>query len=279
VGGLRYIDCTFLHPSCTFPTLEESLARLRVYVHRKQLDVDGTVHVVGDMLGHEAILIGLCRQLLTKMFVSPQCELRHRQLSLLDETRELLTGGRRGVWNLGGNGVEPADDAAEARVHVHGLDGFLAFARMDRVRRAESGMPPSIYLRACAMHFALHGIANPGAEVVECDEHLTRMLYSIHSGYEELRSFVRRLNVREVYPFNAPFVCVSCLSIPACTRMGMGAAPWASEQAGAEMLPPLSRQVHLPVPAAREDMRTRWAQHVQRLFADCLEGGACVLPN
>jgi len=78
----------------------DSLARLRAYIHRQRHPTDDkeatspvdAVYVLGDMLGHEPVLVALCEAFGTKMYVAPQCSVRRRQLHLLDETRHLLTG-------------------------------------------------------------------------------------------------------------------------------------------------------------------------------------------
>jgi len=70
------------------------------------------------------------------------------------------------------------------------------------------------------MYFAQQDIASPQAGILH-DGSTTRVLYSIHSGYDELRRFVRGLKVREVFPFNAPFRC-ACIytDLDKCTHVG-----------------------------------------------------------
>jgi len=75
---------------------------MRAYVGttRHQTPPVEAVYVLGDMLGHEAVLVALCDEFGTKMTVAPQCNLRRRQLEVLDTTRELLAGAIRGIFGL-----------------------------------------------------------------------------------------------------------------------------------------------------------------------------------
>jgi len=99
---------------------------------------------------------------------------------------------------------------------VRPREEFDSFARNEKARRAAGCLPPAMYLRPCAMYFAQKGIASTSAGIIH-DGSTTRLLYSIHSGYEELRRFVRGLSVREVQPFNAPLGCAPHLSRATCT--------------------------------------------------------------
>ena len=95
-----------------------------------------------------------------------------------------------------------AVDQKEAMFHIplH----FKSFVKEDRKRRKEEKLPDGFYVIPSTMWFATKNICNVPIKADYLG--IYHVLYSMHSDYFEMKEFIKKLNVRQLMPFNDPFM-------------------------------------------------------------------------
>jgi len=234
------------------------------------------VYVLGDMLGHEPVLVTLCGAFRTKMFVDAQCNIRRRQLELLDETRDLLTGASRGQKQREAR-FRASNTEERAQTSPQPQRCTYVRARSSARLRASTGSgAPSVACRPpCTCAHApctSRGKAQPAwtsaspfrtAQRVCSTPSIRGMRSSAGSCVASMSARCTRSTRRSSAASNGSSFRFVCVHVSAQDE------PWCRPHAG-RSLSSCCQCVHVV------------AQHVRRVFADCLDRGRsrrAVLPK
>jgi hypothetical protein len=163
-----FLDCTYAKPQFTFPSREEAAARV-VSLARKH--AHHIVYIAVDTLGKEELLVAVAQALHEKIFVSLD---RFLRMSLCEFNMSLFT-----------------TKADTARIRT-----------MDRRQLTPQFIQSRQQAQACI------GIVPTGwsLEILKqsCDSdlqsHFYTVPYSLHSSFDELADFVRRIRPKQIVP-------------------------------------------------------------------------------
>ena len=188
-----YMDVTFCHPEYKFPTKKEIASRFATYLKDKRKDKQWrkennmsfkTIYIAARQFGVEPFVIEMCKLFNTKFWVDPKSSY-YRHFNHFPSTKPYLT-----------------IDQSEAMFHIPRHFGY--FVREDKKRREENNLPKAFYVLPTTMYFAQRGLCNIPIHIDGAG--IYHVLYSMHSDYFEMKKLISKLNVRNIMPFNDPFM-------------------------------------------------------------------------
>ena len=196
-----YFDATFCNDRLYFPTKKKvnkefikhlvKIFKDKDYVKKHYLSHD-KIYIDGSMLGSEAFLINICKRLSAQMYCDPnKYDIRYKQLKLNPETNKYLT-----------------DNKADAKIIVR--KGLTEFSRIDTQYRQQNGLRYVLYVHPSTQWFAMRYHCQ---DYIQKENNIMRVLYSMHSDYNEIKQFISKLNVRKIIPFNVPFPLPSDIGV------------------------------------------------------------------
>ena len=188
-----YIDVTFCHPEYKFPTKQGIADEFAQWIRdkkrnkqwRKQKNVSfKTIYIAARQFGVEPFLIAMCKHFNTKFWVNPRGTL-YRHFRHFESTNKYLT-----------------IDQSKALFHVpyH----FGRFVKENRKYRKENGLKNAIYVLPTTMYFAQRSLCN--CPIHQDGNDIVHVLYSMHSDYFEMKNLCSKLNIKQIMPFNDPFM-------------------------------------------------------------------------
>jgi DNA cross-link repair 1B protein len=163
-----FLDCTYGKPQFTFPSREEAAAQV-VALARKHLH--HIVYIAVDTLGKEELLVAVAQALGEKIFITLD---RFLRMSLCEFNMSLFT-----------------TEADRARIRT-----------MDRRQLTQQFIQSRQQAQAC-IGIVPTGWSLENAKqncVSDVQSHFYTVPYSLHSSYDELADFVRRVRPKQIVP-------------------------------------------------------------------------------
>lgn len=195
-------DSTFFHPGIRFPTKAQSLQALVRFLetHRGNHRF-GKVYLSVDCLGSEEVIIYLSSYFECKIFIDSET-LRSEQLLILESTkRSIVTKNPESAW-----------------IHIVSNKGFERLGKSKVLSE-----PDSLFVKPSALWFFKEELKNSPCrallpDIVQKDGVLTRVLFSMHSDFYEIRDMLCKMRPKSIIPtllpigFSSVFEAQSCLS-------------------------------------------------------------------